>query len=76
MISRDSLPAPRNIYGMGLTYSQHLQETAATFDPDVPPPIFKKSLNSLSFDGEKVKIPGNLAFFLGFPVRFFEWDKA
>ncbi|MEL6255072.1 MAG: fumarylacetoacetate hydrolase family protein [Bacteroidota bacterium] len=56
-ISTDSLPAARNIYGMGLTYSQHLIETASEFDPDAIPPIFRKKLSSLASDGDPVKLP-------------------
>lgn len=57
-ISKDSLPAPGNIYGMGLTYRDHLTETAAEFDPEALPPIFKKDMQSLSITDAKVKLPG------------------
>ena len=56
-ISVDSLPQPQNIYGMGLTYRQHLLETAAEFDPTSPPPIFRKKRQSLSTNGDPVSIP-------------------
>ena len=62
-ISADSLPAPTVIYGMGLTYSQHLIETAASFDPDVMPPIFKKKQQSLCGDQDKVVYPSQEALF-------------
>ncbi|MEO0897737.1 MAG: fumarylacetoacetate hydrolase family protein [Bacteroidota bacterium] len=54
---RDSLPLPSNIYGMGLTYSKHLEETAAEFDPDALPPIFRKKLHSITGPGSKVSYP-------------------
>lgn len=56
-ISKDSLPAPSNIYGMGLTYSNHLIETAAEYDPKALPPIFKKELESITSTQAKVKFP-------------------
>ena len=55
----DSLPKAKNIYGMGLTYSDHLRETAAEFDPSIPPPIFKKKLSSLTRTGSSVSIPSS-----------------
>ena len=48
---------PRNIYGMGLTYASHLKETGQGFDPDVPPPVFKKDLVALNRDSSPVEIP-------------------
>ena len=48
---------PERIYGMGLTYAAHLRETGMKFDPDIPPPVFKKSLTSLNKAGNPVKIP-------------------
>ncbi|MBX2874950.1 MAG: fumarylacetoacetate hydrolase family protein [Saprospiraceae bacterium] len=56
-MAMDSLPAPQHIYGMGLTYSQHLKETAADFNPGAIPPIFHKKRQSLSRDGDEVKLP-------------------
>jgi len=56
-MSRGSLPPPHNIYGMGLTYRKHLQETSTEFDPNVPPPIFKKKHQSLTSDGSEVQLP-------------------
>lgn len=44
--------APARVYGMGLTYSDHIEETASTYDPDLPPPVFSKAPESiLSGDG-------------------------
>ncbi|MEE8359587.1 MAG: fumarylacetoacetate hydrolase family protein [Candidatus Omnitrophota bacterium] len=48
---------PRNIYGMGLTYASHLKGTGQKFDPEVPPPVFKKDLAALNRDGSPVEIP-------------------
>ena len=56
-IALDSLPQPSVMYGMGLTYSQHLIETAAEYDPAALPPIFKKSIRSITKDQNKVKLP-------------------
>ena len=56
-IPKADLPPAQHIYGMGLTYSQHLKETATEFDADVPPPIFKKKLHSVTSNQSKVKLP-------------------
>ncbi|MEM6964159.1 MAG: fumarylacetoacetate hydrolase family protein [Bacteroidota bacterium] len=56
-ISKDSLPTPTNIYGMGLTYSKHLIETAAEYDPKALPPIFKKDLKSITSHQAKIDFP-------------------
>lgn len=48
---------PKNIYGMGLTYAGHLKETGSSFDPNTPPPAFKKELSSLNLSQNSVKIP-------------------
>ncbi|WP_167505918.1 fumarylacetoacetate hydrolase family protein [Desulfosediminicola flagellatus] len=36
------------IYGVGLSYVKHIEETGSTWDPDAIPPIFKKSISSLN----------------------------
>ena len=48
---------PKNIYGMGLTYTSHLKETGSEFNPDKPPPVFRKSLLSLNQSGKPVNMP-------------------
>ncbi len=48
---------PENIYGIGLAYAGHINETASAFDPGVDPPVFKKAVNSKVGNGSKVKIP-------------------
>jgi len=48
---------PARIYGMGLTYASHLRETGSEFDPDKPPPVFKKSLSSLNRTSGPIKVP-------------------
>lgn len=48
---------PKNIYGIGLSYAGHINETASDFDPDGDPPVFIKANNSITKDGNKVKIP-------------------
>ncbi|MFA5864807.1 MAG: fumarylacetoacetate hydrolase family protein [Phycisphaerae bacterium] len=49
---------PNVIYGMGLTYSTHIKETASPFDPNIPPVIFRKEVISLCSSDQKVKLPG------------------
>ena len=51
----DTLPS--NIYGIGLSYAGHINETASDFDPDGDPPVFIKVNNSITKNGNKVKIP-------------------
>lgn len=48
---------PKHIYGIGLTYATHLRETGTEFDPDKPPPVFKKELVSLNRSGAPVNVP-------------------
>lgn len=56
-VAMDSLPEPQHIYGMGLTYSQHLKETAAEFNPGELPPIFLKKAHSIGEDEDPVRLP-------------------
>ncbi|MEL6675442.1 MAG: fumarylacetoacetate hydrolase family protein [Bacteroidota bacterium] len=56
-LARDSLPAPQHILGMGLTYSDHLKETSASFDPKALPPIFLKQVSSMTGHETKVALP-------------------
>ncbi len=48
---------PSNIFGIGLAYAGHINETASQFDPDIDPPVFKKAISSLTSDGSKVATP-------------------
>ncbi len=48
---------PSNIYGIGLSYAGHINETASTFDPDGDPPVFKKAIESIAGNHSKVAIP-------------------
>ena len=48
---------PNNIYGVGLAYAGHINETASQFDPQGDPPVFIKAKNSIVKNGSKVKIP-------------------
>lgn len=36
------------IFGVGLSYAQHIEETASDWDPDTPPPVFRKALTALN----------------------------
>ena len=46
-----------NIYGAGLTYSKHINETGSGFTPGSDPPIFLKRTRTLSHNGDTVAIP-------------------
>jgi len=48
---------PKNIYGIGLSYAGHINETASDFDPEGDPPVFIKANNSITKNGSQVKIP-------------------
>lgn len=48
---------PNKIYGIGLSYAGHINETANHFDPEVDPPVFLKATSSLTQNGSKVNIP-------------------
>ncbi len=51
----DTIPA--NIYGIGLAYAKHINETASDFDPQGDPPVFIKATQSITKNGSTVKIP-------------------
>ena len=53
----DTLPS--NIYGIGLAYAGHINETASNFDPEGDPPVFIKAKNSITKNGSSVKIPSH-----------------
>jgi len=36
------------IFGIGLSYAKHIEETGEDWKPDEPPPVFRKSLGSLN----------------------------
>jgi 2-keto-4-pentenoate hydratase/2-oxohepta-3-ene-1,7-dioic acid hydratase in catechol pathway len=46
-----------NIYGVGLAYANHINETASEFDFDIGPPVFRKALLSITMDESIVDIP-------------------
>jgi 2-keto-4-pentenoate hydratase/2-oxohepta-3-ene-1,7-dioic acid hydratase in catechol pathway len=48
---------PVHIYGLGLTYSTHIKETASPYDPKIPPVIFRKDIGSLQSGDSTVKMP-------------------
>jgi 2-keto-4-pentenoate hydratase/2-oxohepta-3-ene-1,7-dioic acid hydratase in catechol pathway len=47
----------RNIYGIGLAYAKHINETASNFDPSLDPPVFRKHTLSMVKGGSEVTIP-------------------
>jgi 2-keto-4-pentenoate hydratase/2-oxohepta-3-ene-1,7-dioic acid hydratase in catechol pathway len=50
---------PRKIFGLGLTYPGHIEETQCWFNPSEMPPVFKKDLVSLNPDHSPVKLPSH-----------------
>ncbi|MBT8220985.1 MAG: fumarylacetoacetate hydrolase family protein [Bacteroidia bacterium] len=48
---------PKHIYGIGLAYAGHINETAADFDPKTDPPIFRKAIGSLLINGGDIRTP-------------------
>ncbi len=47
----------KNIYGIGLAYAKHINETASDFDPETGPPVFRKLNTSLVKNNGIVTIP-------------------
>ncbi|HMV44537.1 MAG TPA: fumarylacetoacetate hydrolase family protein [Leptospiraceae bacterium] len=56
-------PNPNHIFGMGLVYSKHIEETASNFSIVEPPPIFIKDKQSLASHNSEVKTPNSLDLF-------------
>ena len=48
---------PTHIYSMGLTYSGHIKETATSYNPKAPPPVFRLAPDALRQGGGVVEIP-------------------
>lgn len=48
---------PNYIFGVGLAYAGHINETASDFDPGGDPPIFLKSISSITYNDSDVIIP-------------------
>jgi 2-keto-4-pentenoate hydratase/2-oxohepta-3-ene-1,7-dioic acid hydratase in catechol pathway len=46
-----------DIFGIGLTYAKHINETASDFDSKISPPVFRKSRSSLTSNNSRVAIP-------------------
>lgn len=46
-----------NIYGVGLAYANHINETASDFDPTLDAPVFKKHSLSVLKQNSRVNIP-------------------
>ena len=46
-----------NIYGIGLAYAKHINETASDFDADLDPPVFRKQTSSTTKSNSSVTIP-------------------
>jgi 2-keto-4-pentenoate hydratase/2-oxohepta-3-ene-1,7-dioic acid hydratase in catechol pathway len=52
------LDPPPQAFGVGLSYAAHIEETASKFDPEAPPPIFRKHPGALVRTGAEVTMPG------------------
>jgi 2-keto-4-pentenoate hydratase/2-oxohepta-3-ene-1,7-dioic acid hydratase in catechol pathway len=50
-----------DIYGVGLSYAQHIEETASSWAPDQPPPVFRKALSALN-RGTNIPYPSHQDF--------------
>jgi 2-keto-4-pentenoate hydratase/2-oxohepta-3-ene-1,7-dioic acid hydratase in catechol pathway len=50
---------PSHIYGIGLSYAKHIEETASEFDPYALPVVFRKDLNTFNETREGVKYPSS-----------------
>jgi 2-keto-4-pentenoate hydratase/2-oxohepta-3-ene-1,7-dioic acid hydratase in catechol pathway len=48
---------PKNIFGFGLTYPGHIQETQCGYRPGDIPPIFKKNIIALNQSHQPVRLP-------------------
>lgn len=51
----DSLP--KHIFGIGLAYAGHINETASEFNTSQDPPVFQKAVNSITQTASSVAIP-------------------
>ena len=47
----------KTLWGVGLSYADHINETASQFDPAQPPPVFRKDLASLAYEGASINLP-------------------
>ena len=54
---------PRHIFGIGLSYAQHIAETAHEFDPQAGPAVFIKAKATLKPGGGVVDFPSNQEIF-------------
>ena len=52
----DPLPF-KQLYGIGLAYAKHINETASHFDASIGPPVFQKASESLAEADSRVAIP-------------------
>lgn len=54
---------PQHIFGIGLSYAQHIAETAHEFDPHADPAVFIKANATLKPGGGAVDFPSNQEIF-------------
>jgi 2-keto-4-pentenoate hydratase/2-oxohepta-3-ene-1,7-dioic acid hydratase in catechol pathway len=47
-----------NIYGIGLSYAKHIEETASEYDRTSDPVVFEKNIKSLKIQGGITPVPG------------------
>ncbi|MCH7224826.1 fumarylacetoacetate hydrolase family protein [Haloferula sp. A504] len=53
-----ALEPPSEVFGVGLSYAKHIEETASDFDPRSGPPIFRKHPRAVVGSGSIVMLPG------------------
>ncbi|MEM6395003.1 MAG: fumarylacetoacetate hydrolase family protein [Bacteroidota bacterium] len=53
----DSVPS--HIFGIGLSYAGHINETASSFDPTADPPVFQKAVSSITHTATRVPMPAS-----------------
>lgn len=57
------LEAPDQAYGVGLSYADHIIETASDFHRETPPPVFEKHPRALTWDGDTISMPSSAAIY-------------
>ena len=51
------LDPPPRAFGIGLSYAGHIEETASSFDPSTPPPVFEKQPSAMVRTNAEVHLP-------------------
>jgi 2-keto-4-pentenoate hydratase/2-oxohepta-3-ene-1,7-dioic acid hydratase in catechol pathway len=53
------LPPPRDVFGAGVTYRGHANETGGAIEPGAPPPVFRKAIAAWLPSGDAVATPSS-----------------